>query len=210
MSNKKEWWKMFQESLELPKVKEFMNTMNELGASGGPQVNCFVYHKNGIVLVANYRYADGEIIGAIMTSYVYDNMMLDRREETNSLPCGYFAWTYKYGFDYLSSGWNAVNAFKYAINQGPTAAMNTLGACYHDVMYLVREYVDSKPKGEYGVHDDFNLVGIFEDIHVAEDAAEEVLKETGSWNDHDVAIIPVIMNHKYATRPQLGGSCYIE
>ena len=217
MNKRKMWWERFEESLKEPKVIEFMEQMKNIGAAGGPRVNCFVYHKDDIVLVANYRPVDGAIIGAVLTTGAFDEMMIDSREASSSLPLGYFAWAYRYGYDFLENGMDAVAAFKYATNQGPTGSMDMTGRYYEDIVYIVREYVDAKAPGEYGVDDSFNLVGIFNDIDTAEAVAADVLKEEPRRiNDtinakHDVTIIPAYMNRKYeGYRPALGGSWYIE
>ena len=210
MSEKKRWWELFEESKKQPSVVDFMDTMKAFGAAGGPHVDCFVYFKDDIVLVANYRAVDGAMVGSVMTQDVYEEMMCDRKETLSTLPLGYFAWAHRYGFDYLSRGMDAVTAFKYAVNQGAVAEMDMSGNHYDNVMYLVREYINAKIKGEYGVNDEFNLVGIFADIHEAEKVAKDVLAEDGYINEHDVTIIPVVLNRKYDNRPNLGGSWYIE
>lgn len=150
--------------------------------------------KDGVWLVVSYVPATDDFVGAIMTEYVHNKMMLDMKQAKEYLPAGYFAWAHKYGFDYKSNGWSPANIFQ-SISIINIKLLNQVGTMNENMLYIVQEYIDDKPKGEYGVKEEYRLVGVFDNVLQAENAAVKVLSEDGEWNTHDVQIIPTVLNN---------------
>ena len=88
------------------------------------------------------------------------------------------------------------------------------------IMYLVRRYEDSLPKGEYGVSDGYYAVGLFDSEEKANEANEAAINQAKSTDYSDqfgrikteIEIIPIEVNKAYEPDDQiyLGGACYIE
>ena len=87
-------------------------------------------------------------------------------------------------------------------------------------MYLVRAYVDCLAHAEYGVHDSYYAVGLFDSEEKANEAmlkAEAHARETDYVDQYDrqetvVDIIQIEVNKMYEGKEQiyLGGGVYVE
>ena len=178
-------------------------------------VNCEQAH--GSYVAQNEHYAmvfdvvgESEFcIGTIMVNSVYDKMHASFHVDPfrrMSLAC--FALCHKWGWDLAeTSGDTYVEKFQFVNTVHPFAVRaNRIGFnTSKSAMYMVRQYVNELPVGEYGISDAYYLVGLFSDVHVAAKEASKHSKET-------IAIIPVLANLAYEddTQPFLGGGHYIE
>lgn len=190
-----------------------IDALKAIGADYQHKHDSMTFAKNGFVIVVDYNPLNGDYIGAIMTYYVYAQLCDFYENMSFNLSLAQFAWTYGWGYDFSKDRMSAENAFKHVITMesAPYHRINRLSRYFnHDAMYLVREYVDSKPKGEFGIDDDYYLVGAFTNFNKAmEVACEAHAKKT---EKSEISIIPVIMNAVYLDedKPHLGGSWYIE
>ena len=88
------------------------------------------------------------------------------------------------------------------------------------LMYLVRAYVDCLAHKEYGVHDSYYAIGLFDSEEKANEAirkAEAHARETDYEDQYDrkettIDIIPIEVNKMYEDKEQiyLGGGFYVE
>ena len=81
-------------------------------------------------------------------------------------------------------------------------------------LYMVVLYVDERGPCEYGVNDNYYLIGIFDDKNIAETVREKEemkMKNDGRFNYIEVRIREVESNKVYDSREfYIGGGFYIE
>ena len=207
------YWRIHEKSKSVARVKNFVEKMEAIGAAGGSEYDSYVYEKDDFVLVATYRPVDGEMVGRIMTKHVYEQMKLNMRNGVFSLPNGYFAWAYGYGYDYMKDGISPEYIMEHLADWTHIyAAANTAGRYFGQVVYMVVDWRDTKPKGEYGVQEDYYVVGITDDIERAEYMVERAMADKPDWNDRALTIKPVMFNTILDgnDRVYIGGTCCIE
>lgn len=196
------------------KAEGFVNALKAIGADFQYKNNSMTFAKNGFVMVVDYNPLKDDYLGTIMTCYVYDKLCLAYEEkEYELIPFGLsmaqFAWAYGWGHDFSKDNMDAENAFEYlsSVVSALYKNMNKIGHYNGEALFMVREFVDEKPKGELGVADSYYLIGAFNSFGQAMDVACKA-----SYDNRTIDIVPVIMNATYVgnEKPYLGGGWYIE
>ena len=196
------------------KIIGFINALKDIGAEFRRNNDSMVFSKNGYVLVVDDDHLHDDYLGAIMTRYVYDKLCLAYEEKMCelipfNLSMAQFAWAYGWGHDFREDRMDAENTFEYIFSSesAPYKNVNRIGRFNGDALFMVREYADEKPNGEFGVDDHYYLVGAFNSLGKAMDVACEARLENRS-----IDIVPVIMNAVYVDdeKPWLGGGWWIE
>lgn len=207
------FWRIHEKNKNAERVQEFVNKMKEAGIKGGSEYDSYVYEQDGIVAVVAYRPVDGELVGSIMTKYVFEQMKIDRRNSMSPLSVAYFAWAYGYGYNFVEECISPeyimahIKGFSHLY-----VKMNKMGRFYRDIMFMVLEWRDTKPKGEYGVQEEGYVIGIHSDIERAEYMMERAMANKPVCNSRVFSIKPMAVNtileeDEYVS---IGGVCCIE
>lgn len=208
--------KPFAEIHEMSKdiltVKDFVAKMTEVGCTGGSASDSYVYEKDGITLVVAYRPVDDKMVGAFMTTEVFQQLQQDFENTKVDLSLAYFAWTYGYGVsvDRLHMAPQLImehlDKWHDRIYKNATR-MGTL--CMVD--YVVTVCEDTLPDDEYGVQDEYFIVGVSRDVRQAEYMVERGMAEEPDI-PRDFRITPIKVNVVLKPDEQvlIGGSHYIE
>jgi hypothetical protein len=125
-----------------------------------------------------------------------------------NLSLAQFACAYGWGHDFSQDNMDAENAFEYLSStiSAPYKNMNKIGHSNGDALFLVREFIDKKPTGVFGVNDNYYLIGAFNNFDQAMNVACELRS-----NNRVIDIVPVVMNIVYQgnEKPWLGGGWWI-
>lgn len=207
------FWRIHEKHKNAERVQLFVNKMKEAGVKGGSEHDSYVYEQDGFVAVVAYRPVDGELVGSIMTKHVFEQMKIDMRNSMSSLSTAYFAWAYGYGYNYMEDGFNPEYIMTHI--QGFTnlhARMNKMGRAYLNIMFMVLEWRDVKPKGECGVMEEGYLVGIHEDVDRAEYMMERAMSNKLACNSRFFSIKPIAVNTQLEENEyvSVGSVCRIE
>lgn len=201
-------------SKELPAVQEFEAKMKETGAIGTSKLGSYIYEKDGYILVAAYRPIDGKFVGSIMTANVYQSLLNDAVwPRMNDMSLAYFAWTYGYGYDITNQRMDVTYIMSHLDKWHPMLDnAHKMGTPNNPVMYTVVEYLDTLPHEEYGVQEEYNIIGITDDIHQAEYIIERNMADKVDCNERSFAIHPIKINIPLSPSEKIyvGGACYIE
>lgn len=191
------------------RAEGFVNAMKEMGADFQYKNNSMTFAKNGFVMVVDYNPLKDDYLGTIMTYYVYTQLCDFYENMDFNLSLAQFAWAYGWGHDFGKDNMDAENAFEYlsSVVSAPYKNMNKVGHYNGDAIFMVREFVDEKKKGEYGVADSYYLIGAFNNFDQAMDVACKANLE-----NRVIDIVPAIMNTTYIgdEKPYLGGGWYID
>jgi hypothetical protein len=191
------------------RAEGLVNALKASGADFQYKNNSMTFSKNGFVMVVDYNPLNDDYLGTIMTYYVYTQLCDFYENMDFNLSLAQFAWAYGWGHDFSKDHMNAENAFEYlsSVVSAPYKNMNKMGHFNCDVIFMVREFVDEKPKGEFGVADSYYLIGAFNNFNHAMDVACKA-----SYENRAIDIVPVIMNITYVGNdmPYLGGGWYID
>lgn len=140
------------------------------------------------------------------------------------MPFGYFDPNVVYEFVAESSGensqletglWETTDKSGHQIKVDQLALQSNFHKPAPDTMYLVRQYIDRREKGTYGVDDVYCLVGLFSDMEMAFHVRDKALSTPEKNQDEDqeekVDVLGVTPNRFYQVdRPFLGGGYYQE
>ena len=196
------------------RAEGFVNALKAIGADFQYKNNSMTFAKNGFVMVVNYNPLKDDYLGTIMTHYVYDRLCLAYEEKEHELipfdlSMAQFAWAYGWGHDFSKNNMDAEKAFEYitSVESVTYKDMNKIGLRNGDALFMVREFADEKPKSEFGVDDNYYLIGVFNDFDKAMDVACKT-----SYDNRAIDIVPAIMNAVYTgdEKPWLGGGWWIE
>ena len=208
----KRFYQILQMSRNIDCVKEFINKMREIGATGGPDYDSYIYEKDNYILVAAYRPLDDKLVGSIMTKEVYKNLKEDAKGKFYDLALAYFAWTYGYGYNLLKDHHDPADIMM-DIEKFPHVKEEAqhMGD-YYPALYVVTMCEDIKEERACGVSDEYYILGISDDVRQAEYMVERTMAEKPLNKNRKYTISPVKINTiiKPEERPAIGLTSYIE